>query len=122
MGCQYKVRCHLPIRTRKSFPDLPQVALVDKKFTEKISFEAKAYFRGAYSSERGVIWLITFTSSVQVSGVSVQVSAIRSVISETLTLKMESPQERFFRHSDVQPETMNRFDLWQSRSPLTWPK
>ncbi len=35
MGCQYKVRCHLSIRTGKSSPDLPQAALVDKKLTEK---------------------------------------------------------------------------------------
>ncbi len=31
--------------------------------------------RRAYSSERGVIWVITFTSSIQVSGFGCQVSA-----------------------------------------------
>ena len=42
MDCQYKVHCHLSIRTGNSSPNLPRAASVDRKPAEKFHLKSKS--------------------------------------------------------------------------------
>ena len=71
--------------------------------------------------------VISFAGSVQVSSVRFQQPKSTSCVGVAHEMDFTSPVLAFScsqinaQNSVFTPETMNRFNLWQSRSSLTWP-
>ena len=88
--------------------------------------------RTSFSPPRRVIYIVTFTRGDKVSGFGCQVSATefdplcrsRSLNGQSFTrvgLQFLTNWCSWFVISrNLTPDTINRFDLWQSRSSLTW--